>query len=106
MVSRLVPAEDDPIRPAQPERLSVTIDGEQQSGLHGQTLAGLMMSHGRLAWRSTPGGEQRGVFCGIGVCFDCLVVVNGQRDVRACQRRASDGDVIEFQHDSLPGADS
>ena len=32
-----------------------------------------------------------------GVCFDCLVTVNGDRDVRACQRRASDGDVVETQ---------
>jgi hypothetical protein len=106
MVSRLVAGADDPIRPAQPESLTVIVDGEERSGLRGQTLAGLMMSDGRLAWRSTPAGEARGVFCGIGVCFDCLVVVNGQRDVRACQRRANDGDVIQFQHDSLPGADS
>ncbi|WP_297362048.1 2Fe-2S iron-sulfur cluster-binding protein [Mycetocola sp.] len=44
------------------------------------------------------------MFCGIGVCFDCLVEVNGDRDVRACQRRAVDGDVVVTQHDILPGS--
>jgi aerobic-type carbon monoxide dehydrogenase small subunit (CoxS/CutS family) len=46
------------------------------------------------------------MFCGIGVCYDCLVIVNGQRDVRACQRRAVAGDVVTTQHDSLPGVRS
>ncbi|MFE7992088.1 2Fe-2S iron-sulfur cluster-binding protein, partial [Streptomyces shenzhenensis] len=32
---------------------------------------------------------------GIGVCFDCLVTVNGLGDVRACQRLVADGDVVE-----------
>jgi hypothetical protein len=44
------------------------------------------------------GGRPRGIFCGIGVCFDCLVVVNGIPDVRACQRVVVDGDVIRVQH--------
>ena len=37
------------------------------------------------------------MFCGIGVCFDCVVEVNGLRDVRACLRRAQDGDVVARQ---------
>jgi hypothetical protein len=42
------------------------------------------------------------VFCAIGVCYDCLIVVNGLRDVRACQRRAIGGDVVNTQYDPLP----
>jgi predicted molibdopterin-dependent oxidoreductase YjgC len=37
------------------------------------------------------------VFCGIGACFDCLLTVNGIPDVRACRRRATDGDEIRTQ---------
>lgn len=103
MVSRLLPPEHDPIRPAEGDNLTVMIDGAPAIGLRGQTLAGLMMARGRLSWRrSSSAGEPRGVFCGIGVCFDCLIIVNGERDVRACQRRARDGDLVEFQHDALP----
>jgi predicted molibdopterin-dependent oxidoreductase YjgC len=105
MASRLVPPANDPIQPRPGDPIAVTIDGAEETGLRGQTIAGLMMAHGRLSWRtSSVNAEPRGVFCGIGVCFDCLVVVNGQRDVRACQRRAEDSDVVEFQHDELPEA--
>ena len=42
------------------------------------------------------------MFCGIGVCFDCIAEVNGERDVRLCQRRAKDGDIVRSQQDALP----
>ena len=40
------------------------------------------------------------------MCFDCLATVNEQSDVRTCQRRAADGDVVHTQHDPLPEAPS
>jgi len=73
------------------------VDGETVRGVAGQTLAGVLLAAGRTAWRRSATGAPRGVFCGIGVCFDCLVTVNGERDVRACRRRAADGDVVTTQ---------
>ncbi|MFD6134861.1 (2Fe-2S)-binding protein [Isoptericola sp. NPDC056618] len=90
---------------AGPRPLTITLDGEPFPGTEGQTIAGMLLSARRRSWRTTSvDGAPRGVFCGIGVCFDCLVTVNGVRDVRACLRRAADGDVVETQHDPLPGA--
>jgi hypothetical protein len=78
--------------------LSISVDGTPTDGRPGQTIAGILLTCGRSAWRRTSRtSAPRGLFCGIGVCFDCLVTVNGDRDVRACQRRASDGDVVETQ---------
>lgn len=106
MTARLLPFHDDPIKPAPPTPVTITVDGAPVSGLAGQSLAGVILVSGRLGFRRTSAqGRSRGVFCGIGVCFDCLVEVNGQRDVRACQRRAADGDVVTTQHDRLPGGD-
>ncbi|MFJ5840621.1 (2Fe-2S)-binding protein [Streptomyces shenzhenensis] len=77
-------------------KICVTVDGERLDARQGQTVAGLLMSRGRVSWRTTAGtGRPRGLFCGIGVCFDCLVTVNGLGDVRACQRLVADGDVVE-----------
>ncbi|MFJ1588112.1 (2Fe-2S)-binding protein [Streptomyces sp. NPDC088197] len=77
-------------------KISVTLDGERLSAPQGQTIAGLLMTRGRVSWRTTAGtGRPRGLFCGIGVCFDCLVTVNGLGDVRACQRLVADGDIVE-----------
>lgn len=75
----------------------VTVDGEEQWARPGQTAASVLLSAGRLSWRTTRGGRPRGVFCGIGVCHDCLVVVNGVPDVRACRRVVVAGDRIETQ---------
>ena len=78
--------------------LTISVDGTPTEGRPGQTIAGVLLTSGRSVWRRTSrGSAPRGLFCGIGVCFDCLVTVNGDRDVRACQRRASDGDVVETQ---------
>ncbi|WP_433469657.1 (2Fe-2S)-binding protein [Spirillospora sp. CA-142024] len=77
--------------------LRITVDGEPFTGRDGQTIAGVLLASGRRAWRRGPSGAPRGVFCGIGVCFDCLVTVNGVRDVRACRRRAHDGDAVTTQ---------
>jgi predicted molibdopterin-dependent oxidoreductase YjgC len=103
MAPRLLPFGDDPIRPSAPVSLTITVDGVSASGIAGQSLAGVILAGGSLGFRRTSvEGKPRGVFCGMGVCFDCLVEVNGQRDVRACQRRVVDGDVVTTQHDPLP----
>lgn len=105
MTASGIPASEDRVQPAQPGALTVTIEGTKVQGIRGQTLAGVLLASGRLSWRTTSsGGRPRGVFCGIGVCFDCIAEVNGVRDVRLCQRRAVDGDVVEVQHDLLPHA--
>jgi aerobic-type carbon monoxide dehydrogenase small subunit (CoxS/CutS family) len=80
---------DSPIR--------ITVDGEPVPGIAGQTVAGVLLASGRLSWRTTRSGAPRGVFCGIGSCFDCVVTVNGVPDVRACRRRAVDGDEVRTQ---------
>jgi predicted molibdopterin-dependent oxidoreductase YjgC len=107
MTPRLLPFGDDPVKPAPPTPVTVTLDGMPASGVAGQSLAGVILASGTLGFRRTSAtGRPRGVFCGIGICYDCLVEVNGQRDVRACQRRAADGDVVTIQHDRLPGGDA
>ncbi|MFE9331790.1 (2Fe-2S)-binding protein [Streptomyces sp. NPDC006925] len=83
--------------------LRITVDGRPLDGVAGQTVAGVLLAAGRTAWRGGPSGAVRGVFCGIGVCFDCLVTVNGDRDVRACLRRAADGDEVRTQSRARPG---
>jgi len=40
---------------------------------------------GMRSWRTTPRGDRpRGLFCGIGICYDCLLTVDGQANQRAC----------------------
>jgi len=47
--------------------------------------------------RTTRAGDPRGLFCGMGVCFDCLVIVDGVPGTRACVTWARDGMIISRQ---------
>lgn len=77
---------------------TVTFDDREIDVLPGQTVAAALWAAGITSWRTTRGsGEPRGVFCGIGVCFDCLVTINGRPNRRACLVRAEAGDVIRTQ---------
>jgi predicted molibdopterin-dependent oxidoreductase YjgC len=98
MTSHRMPVDGDPVEPGPDRPLTIWVDREPVTGTAGQTIAGVLLGAGRREWRTTSAsGAPRGVFCGIGVCFDCLVEVNGLRDVRACLRRAQDGDVVTRQ---------
>lgn len=103
MTSSRIPPDRDAIAPRASASIAITIDGTRIDGVAGQTIAGVLLGSGQLSWRTTSvAGRPRGLFCGIGVCFDCIAIVNGERDVRICQRRASDGDAIRSQQDALP----
>lgn len=103
MTARIMPPDRDRIQPARADRLTITVNGERLDGVTGQSIAGVMLASGQSSWRITAGGRRRrGIFCGIGVCFDCLATVNGIRDVRTCQRLARDDDVVTSQDEELP----
>ena len=84
---------------ARPEPgFSFTFDGEPVPALPGQTVAAALWSSGRMSWRTTRnGGRPRGAFCGMGVCFDCLVVLDGRPNVRACLAPARPGAQVTTQ---------
>ncbi|MFC8709404.1 (2Fe-2S)-binding protein [Streptomyces sp. NPDC057197] len=62
----------------------------------GQSIAAALVAAGITDWRTTRGrGRPRGLFCGIGVCFDCLISIDGARAERACLVPAADGMRLE-----------
>ncbi|MFZ5810049.1 MAG: (2Fe-2S)-binding protein [Chloroflexota bacterium] len=62
-----------------------SVDGQVYTAIEGDTIASALYAAGVRAWRRSHSGDLRGLFCGIGHCFDCLVTVNGVPNVRACQ---------------------
>lgn len=89
---------EDRDRPGAEPLVHVTVDGDEISARAGQTLAAALIASGRSAWRTTRmNGRPRGIFCGIGACFDCLIVLNGQPNTRACLVIVEDGDVVQSQ---------
>lgn len=64
--------------------INIRFNGEAIAALEGETVAAALSAAGHLAFRSTRSGRPRGLHCGIGACFDCLVTVNGRACERAC----------------------
>lgn len=78
--------------------LEFQFDGAPISAVPGQSIGAALVAAGRRSWRRTRfAGEPRGIFCGIGVCFDCLVTVNDRPNRRACLVTAQDGDQVTTQ---------
>ena len=66
------------------KKIEFTVDGERLFGEEGATIAAVLLARGQQAWRVTPTSARRGVFCGIGMCFDCTLSVDGVPNRRAC----------------------
>lgn len=67
---------------------TVVFDGRELPAFEGESLAMALWANGvRGILGSSRAGEARGVFCNMGICYECLVDVvvdDGQRAVRAC----------------------
>lgn len=78
------------------EQITVSIDGRPVVAFEGETVAAVLLAEGIRAFRQTAkGGEGRGLFCGMGICYDCLVTVDGTANLRACLTPAAAGCAIE-----------
>ena len=74
----------------------VTIDGAPFAACTGDTVAAALLASGRLAFRATPvTGAARGPYCMMGVCFDCLVTIDGRPNQQACMVAVAPGMRIE-----------
>jgi predicted molibdopterin-dependent oxidoreductase YjgC len=75
--------------------VAFTFDGRSMTAEAGQTVGAALLAAGIRSWRrSRVGGRPRGLFCGIGACFDCLIDVNDDRAVRACLVLVREGDDV------------
>ena len=78
--------------------LGVFVDGVEVRAYEGESIAAALFASGHRFTRSTARtGEPRGYFCGMGVCQDCLVTVDGLPNVRACVTPVRDGVRVESQ---------
>ncbi len=77
------------------KRVSLLVDGESIEAYLGETIGSALLAAGRRRLRQTPHtASPRGLFCGMGVCYECLVSVNGKTGVRACSTPVEDGMIV------------
>lgn len=83
---------------AVPRSIRMTLDGAQVLARPGESVAAALLAQDSGATRTTPvTGAGRTPFCMMGVCFDCLVTIDGRQNVQACMVEAGEGMVIYRQ---------
>jgi predicted molibdopterin-dependent oxidoreductase YjgC len=88
-------------------KIKLTVDGQPVSAFEGEPIATALMASGRRVFRYTSKHkEPRGVFCALGRCTDCMMIVDGQPNVRTCVTATRDGMVIETQVGRGQGKDT
>jgi len=83
---------------ADPGRVTILIEGQPMTARSGDTVAAALLLSGLSPYRRTVlGGEPRAPFCLMGVCFDCLVQIDGLANRQACMIEVREGMRIERQ---------
>jgi predicted molibdopterin-dependent oxidoreductase YjgC len=78
--------------------VTLYLDGEPIEAFEGEPVAAALMAAGRRVLRYTSKHHQpRGIFCALGRCTDCMMIVDGHPNVRTCITPVRDGMVVETQ---------
>ena len=86
------------ISPDSVETITVQFDGAPLRVTKGLNVAAALLEAGITHFRDTPEtGSPRAPFCMMGVCFDCLMVINGMPNSQACMIEVTEGMTIERQ---------
>ena len=80
----------DRIRPVG-RAITFRFDGAPVAAVEGETVAAALSAAGIVTLRTTATGAPRGLHCGMGACFDCVVTIDGRIGQRACQAKADEG---------------
>jgi D-hydroxyproline dehydrogenase subunit gamma len=78
-----------------PEIIAVKVNGAAVSVPAGSTVAAAILTLGEAAFRRSVRGQPRGPLCGMGICFECRVTVDGGAHLRSCQILCRPGMEIE-----------
>ena len=73
------------------ETVKLSVNGAPVTVARGALVSAAVASAGVSAFRRSVMGEPRGPLCGMGICFECRVTVNGRAHVRSCQVPCAEG---------------
>lgn len=73
------------------QHFNIEVNGRTIPVQNGQTVAAALIAAGIIIFRRTQSGAPRGLYCGMGVCFECRVSINGLPDQRSCMTPVQPG---------------
>lgn len=79
--------------------VTFTLDGKEMQGYEGEPIAAALKADGVMVHRFTAKKHKpRGIFCAIGRCTDCVMVVDGVPNTRTCITPLKEGMKVETQY--------
>ena len=79
--------------------VTFTLDGKEMTGYEGEPIAAALRAAGVMVHRHTlKKNEPRGIFCAIGRCTDCVMIVDGEPNVRTCVTQLRAGMKVQTQY--------
>ncbi len=86
--------------------IEIRIDGKTIRSKPGTTVAAAILNAGTDHFRASVRGGRRGPLCGMGICFECRVKINGAPGQRSCTILVEQGMEIETAANEDSAADS
>jgi hypothetical protein len=79
-------------------QFEIHVDGRKIPAHEGETIGAALVAAGVRTFHHTPKQHHpRGMYCGIGLCYECAMIVNGVPNTRTCQTLATPGCRVETQ---------
>ncbi|WP_222106184.1 (2Fe-2S)-binding protein [Catellatospora sichuanensis] len=78
-----------------PDPTTIMVDGEPVTAHPGESLATALLAAGRRTTGETTSGAGKAPYCNMGVCFECVVTVDGQPFQRSCLIRVRPGLIVQ-----------
>lgn len=81
------------------KKVKFTYNGETVEGYEGEPIAAALKAAGLMVHRYTAKEHKaRGIFCAIGRCTDCVMIVDGVPNVRTCVTSLKEGMEVKTQY--------
>ncbi len=73
------------------KKIEVVVNGRKVAAFAGELVSTVLQADGQSIFaHKTTTGRASGLYCGMGVCYECLVTINGEKNIRACQTYVTD----------------
>lgn len=77
-------------------QIQIQVDGKPIEAYEGETVATALLAAGIHTFQlSRKNKEPRGLYCGMGVCYECLVTIDGKHALQACLTQVAEGMQVE-----------
>lgn len=81
----------------------ITVNQKNVTAYEGELVSTVLHCEGiRVFQRKHMNGRPSGIYCGMGICYECLVKINGVPNIRACQTPVEDGMIISTDIEVQP----